>query len=237
MIDFHTHLLPGIDDGSQSVEETKAILQAMYAQGVTAVVATPHFDMRRESVESFLKRRERALEQVSGLGITTPVVIPGAEVLYCGVPLYQCEQLEKLCIGSSRYLLIETLYNDWTEEFQNDLHRLMLEKNITPVLAHIERYYFLGKNRKKIRSLNQNGVLLQMNAEAFLYKKMQRSAYKILKKEAVSVLGSDCHNMTRRPPNLGEAVEVIKNRFGEEVLERFSVCESKILNAINKERE
>ena len=179
MVDFHSHILPAMDDGSESVEQSVEMLAAMQAQGVDTVVATPHFDMRQENPEQFLARRQESLEKLQGESLPDIRLIPGAEVLYCGVPLYRYENLDKVCIGDTRYLLIETLFPVWTEEFRQDLQYLMMERNIVPILAHIERYYFIRKNRSMIRDLRREGALLQMNAEAFLHPKTRRRALKI----------------------------------------------------------
>lgn len=222
MVDFHSHILPAMDDGSESVEQSIKMLAAMQEQGIDTVVATPHFDMRQEKPEQFLARRRESFHKLQQEAPSTIRVIPGAEVLYCGVPLHRCEDLDKVCIGDTRYLLIETLFPEWTEEFRLDLQYLMMERNIIPILAHIERYYFIGKNRNMIRALRRDGALLQMNAEAFLYSKTQRRAMKVFKKESVHILGSDCHNMTQRPPNLGAAVALIQRQVGEEILDWFA---------------
>ena len=222
MVDFHSHILPAMDDGSESVEQSLQMLAAMQAQGIDTVVATPHFDMRQEKPEQFLARRRESFKKLQKEAPSNIWVIPGAEVLYCGVPLHRCEDLDKVCIGDTRYLLIETLSPAWTEEFCLDLQYLMMERNIIPILAHIERYYFIGKNRSLIRALRRDGVLLQMNAEAFLHPKMRRRAMKIFKKESVHIRGSDCHNLTQRPPNLGQAVALMQRQMGGEILDWFA---------------
>ncbi len=223
MVDFHTHILPKMDDGSQSVEESVHMLEEIKNQGICAVAATPHFDMQQESIDCFLMRRQQAMEELQAADCSGVTILPGAEVLYCGVPLHSYENLEQLCIGKSRYMLIETLFPQWTKEFQNDLEFLMLERNIIPILAHVERYY-TSKNRTIIRELSKAGVVLQMNAEVLLDKKMSRKAWKLLRKETVSLLGSDCHNLTYRPPNLGKAVEQLTNVLGDDVAAWFSKC-------------
>lgn len=216
MIDFHSHVLPSMDDGSQSVEESKQMLEEMQKQGVDIVVATPHFDMRQEGPDEFLLRRKQAMEMLAEVIPTDTQVIVGAEVLYCGVPLHTLDQLEQLCIGNTRYLLIETIIQEWADDFYSEMQYLMLQRNITPILAHMERYYFIGKNREMIHRLNDSGVVLQMNAEAFLKPGMSRKALKILKREPIRLLGSDCHNTSLRPPNLREACERIGKAVGQE---------------------
>ncbi len=230
MVDFHTHILPFMDDGSQSIEESAKMLIQMQEQGVKVVVATSHFDMRREGPLEFLARREKAMQALAKVIPEGICVVPGAEVLYCGVPLHSIENLERLCIGNSRYLLIESMVPDWMEEFHHDLQYLMMQQNITPVLAHIERYYYMGKNRKMIHRLSIEGVILQMNADAFLQPQMSRKAFKILRKEVVRLLGSDCHNTTFRQPNLKQAAEKIADIAGQEKIDMMMAYANKVLS-------
>lgn len=230
MVDFHTHILPFMDDGSKSVEESVKMLKQMQEQGVKVAVATSHFDMRREGPMEFLARREKAMQALADVVPKGICIVPGAEVLYCGVPLHSIENLEQLCIGSSRYLLIESMIPDWTEEFQYDLQYLMMQRNITPVLAHIERYYYIGKNRKMIHRLSNEGAVLQMNADAFLKPQMSRKAFKILRKEFVRLLGSDCHNTTSRQPNLKQAAEKIVDIAGQEKIDMMMAYANRILS-------
>lgn len=229
MVDFHTHILPFMDDGSQSVEESAEMLLQMQKQGIKVVVATSHFDMRRESLIEFLARREKAMQALAKVVPEGICIVPGAEVLYCGVAVHSIENLEQLCIGNSRHLLIESMVPDWMEEFRYDLQYLMMQQNITPVLAHIERYYYIGKNRKMIHRLSNDGAVLQMNANAFLKPQMSRKAFKILRKENVRLLGSDCHNTTSRQPNLKRAAERIAEVAGQEKIDRMMAYANKIL--------
>lgn len=217
MIDFHTHILPEMDDGSQSVEESLKMLRLEREQGIDAVVLTPHFDMRKEAVEEFLARREAAMAKLSAAEMPEMKLIPGAELLYSNIGLRQYENLEALCIGG-RYLLIETMEPEWTQAFQTDLQYLILERNIIPILAHVERYYWIGKNRKILRALREGGALLQMNAEFFLHKQTLRKAMKLFQKEKIHLLGSDCHHLNFRIPNLGIAVQKIQAHFGEDAI-------------------
>ena len=100
---------------------------------------------------------------------------------------------------------------------------LMIERNIIPVLAHVERYYYIRKNRSIIRNLSQEGVVLQVNAETLLNKKTSRRVWKILKKETVGLIGSDCHNLSVRSPNLADAAEKMKKVLGTEKTSQFFI--------------
>ena len=224
MVDFHTHILPGIDDGSSCIAQTAEMLEEMYRQNISAVVATPHFDMRRESIDDFLERRNDAYEQIKEYAKEIQIVL-GAEVLFCGSFLDYIDGIEKLCIGKTRYMLIEGFREPWDVEMQQSLSRLMTERSIIPVFAHIERYYGTHKNRNVLCALRQNGAIWQMNTQVLLRRWTRRFGLNMLQKGLVQVLGSDCHDTQLRPPNLGKAAEVVQKHAGIGVwnaIENFS---------------
>ena len=229
MVDFHTHILPGMDDGSSSVSQTLEMLQEMHQQKISTVVATPHFDMRKESIDDFLKRRDESFGKLQEC-LLGPKMILGAEVLLCGSYLHHIEGLEKLCIGRTRYMLIEGFTDPWGIEMQHSLSRLMTERNIIPILAHMERYYGIPKNREIMYALWQQGAVWQMNAQVLLRRWTRRFGLRMLRKGFVQVLGSDCHDMQLRPPNLGKAVEVVQRYAGMDVLHEIEVCSEKMIS-------
>ena len=214
MIDMHTHILPKIDDGSKSAEQTAMMLEEMHKQGVGTIVATPHFDMRRESVDDFLKRRQKSVELLADSGVDTSCIRLGAEVLYCGVGLNHLENVEKLCIEGTRCILVEPINNKWGTTFKADMLRLVDELNIYPIIAHIERYA-TRSNIKLLCDLEEEGVFAQSNAEFFISRRTRGRAFRMLKKDIIQFLGSDCHNMSSRQPNLGMAIDLISSKFGE----------------------
>ena len=217
MIDFHTHILPGMDDGSKDLEQTYLMLDEMKKKGIDVVVATPHFDMESESIESFISRRDEAFSKLK-LDESYPEIILGAEVLYTGDYLYNAEGIEKLCMGNTRFMLIEGQIERWEVGFRDCLLKLILEKGIIPIIAHIERYIDIGKNKQILETLMDQGAVLQMNADYFMYRRTRRKALKLFKTGFVHLLGSDCHNMENRPPNLNDAVEVLREYIGEDAI-------------------
>ena len=217
MIDVHTHILPQMDDGSKSAEQSVQMLNAMQAQGVRLLAATPHFDMRKENIDEFLARRSKAFERLNAARTEDdPKIIPGAEVLYCGVSLSRMEKVEKLCIGDGNYMLVETLTMQWDDFFEDCLYQLLAEQNITPIVAHIDRYLPYRKNRAILHRLKNRGVLMQVNAGFFLRRLSRGRALRLLKNGMIHVIGSVCHDTVRRPPNLGAAGAVIEKHLGKQ---------------------
>ena len=228
MIDWHTHILPEMDDGSRSVEESNQMLQALHEQEIDCVIATPHFLANREPVEHFLARREQAYRQLSQLGgEDLPRVICGAEVLYYP-GISRLEGLERLAIGDSNLLLLEMPMEKWTEYTIRELGELSGTSGLTIVLAHIERY--LGfQSRGVVDRLCENGLLMQVNASFFNNFGTRHKAFKLLQAGNIHFIGSDCHNTDTRPPRIGYAYGWIEKKFGKEYVLQMQEYNSRML--------
>lgn len=220
MIDFHSHILPCMDDGSKSAEESLSLLSRLSEQGVTCVVATPHFYAERESVAHFLERRNASFHTLKEvLPATAPTVLLGAEVCYYG-GISRLEELASLCVENSRLLLLEMPFTRWTQSVVNEVVDLACRSNLTVVLAHVERYVE-WQERRVWERLQRSGVLFQVNASAFMGFWSRRRMVKWLKAGAVHLLGSDCHSIAHRPPRIGEAMAVIKRACGDGFVSDF----------------
>lgn len=216
MIDIHSHILPGMDDGSRSVEESLAMLEALAAQGITCVAATPHFYAEENSPERFLARRAASAEHLRvawrpGL----PELRLGAEVCYFE-GIGRCEGIERLCIEDTGLLLLEMPFSQWGCHALHEVWELQNRLGVTVLLAHIERY-LRWQSGEAWRVLGEWGVLNQCNASFFLDWRTRGKAMRMLRDGRVHLLGSDCHNMEERKPRFGEALEVLGGR-GREIL-------------------
>lgn len=220
MIDFHSHILPCVDDGSRSVDETLKMLEMMSAQGVKTVVATPHFDVSEQTADEFLQKRNAAYNRVlQARPEVDPEIVLGAEVRYYdGISHF--DSLDKLTVQNSRLLLLEMPLLQWSSYWVDEVCKISSLGKITVVLAHIERYLNLQKPYV-LPTLIQNGVLIQSNASFFTSRFSSRKALRMLKKNQIQFLGSDCHNLTTRPPNMQSALNVIAKKFGNEFLNDF----------------
>ena len=139
IIDFHSHILPGADHGSSSVETSMAQLNMAKNAGVTRLIATPHFYPHRHTLEKFLTRREAAFKALSAqLSDGMPEVVLGAEVLVC--PGFEnFEGIEQLCISGTNFMLVELPFSNFNEEYAFTVKKIM-KKGIEVVLAHVDRY-------------------------------------------------------------------------------------------------
>lgn len=220
MIDWHSHILPNLDDGSRDVSESIAMLTALKQQGCKTVIATPHFYANDESVAEFLQRREEAFEALKGeLPEGTPRIVLGAEVRYYQ-GISHLEELERLCITGSKLLLVEMQMQKWTEYMIRELVELAGSQQVTVIMAHIERYIKL-QPKKTLERLRESGVLMQSNASFFESVSIRRKALKMLLQGDIHFIGSDCHNMTSRPPHIAKAYEFMQKKLSGEFVSQF----------------
>lgn len=223
MIDFHSHILPGIDDGSKSLEESLAMLRMEREQGITHIVATPHFYPRYDKPEEFLQRRDRAEEQLRRLiemESEMPQLTVGAEVYYFR-GISDSDFLPKLTFRGKSCIMIEMPHAPWPETVFEELRQIYDRWGIVPIIAHIDRYIKPLRTFRIPDKLESLPVLIQANGDFFLNISTSRMALRMLKENRIHLLGSDCHNTSSRRPNLGEAVEVIEKRLSTTVIDRI----------------
>lgn len=214
MIDFHSHILPAVDDGSKDTEESLALLRMLAEQGVDTVVATPHFYANSETVEQFLGRRAAALETLqNAVTPDLPRILLGAEVKYYeGVS--RLAALDALCMEGTRLLLLEMPMSRWTEYTVREVIDLASLRGLTVVLAHVERYHD-RQSAAVWQRLLDNDVLMQVNATYFTDLATRAQAIRRLKRGEIHLLGSDCHDVAVRPPYLDQAAARIQKKLGD----------------------
>ena len=194
-VDFHAHILPGADHGSQNINMSMTLLRAAASAGVDTIVATPHFyPSKGESVGDFILRREQAFEQLrQALEQASPDlcnirIIRGAEVMVSGT-LCDLPGLEQLCIEHTRYMLIERRPElPLTNSECNVYLRLQSVYGITPVIAHIDRY-----DPAAVEELAQLELPMQINASGLCGFPSRRRCRRWLQAGNVCALGSDVH--------------------------------------------
>lgn len=228
MIDFHTHILPGIDDGSRDIEMTAKMLETEASQGVTHIYATPHFYAHRRSVQQFVERRRGAFAQTRELFSTRedlPEITAGAEVYYFR-GMGRAEQLPELCIEGTDILLLEMPFDQWHSEQYRDVLDIIRKRHLRVVLAHVERYESLQKDRSVWEEIINMPLTIQMNAGSFIAgltsgmhaRHTAKFCLRMLENYDNCIIGTDCHNLTDRAPNLAEARKVIEKKAGRDRL-------------------
>jgi protein-tyrosine phosphatase len=226
-----------MDDGCKTPEQSVEALRLSYAQGVRAIFATPHY-YPVESVEAFLARRKAAWEslqaEIRRQGVTDiPQIVLGAEVAY-RPGISSAEGIEKLCLGSADYLLLELPFRAWGKEELRQVSNFGSVRGIIPVLAHYERYRTL-QSKEIYGQMARQDVLIQKNAESFSGFFGERRACREVKAGRCHLLGSDCHNLRSRKPNLPMAVESLQRRGLQKELDRITQIGWEIFSLANKE--
>lgn len=208
MIDFHSHILPDMDDGSDSIQMSLGMLRMSFLRGVDTIVVTPHFYADEEYPCDFFERRknsfEALLEAMFAEPEVFPHVIPGAEVLYFP-GIGNAEDIAAFKIAGSDAILIEPPMIPWQDSMLDDIASLRDTCSCTPVIAHVDRFMDYLDDEALIDRVLERKMLVQVNAEYFINTKSQRKAFQNLKKGKIHLLGSDCHNLTSRAPNLSAA--------------------------------
>jgi len=231
MIDFHSHILPKIDDGSQSIEQSIQMLQMSKEQGISTIIATPHFYIKRTSVEQFLEMREKSFndlnEHIPKIE-ELPNILLGAEVkFFNGIGNF--EQLKNLCINNTKYVLLEMPFEPWSKRVLREVENIIASRNIIPIIAHIERYIGFQKDAKTLQELINMNLLVQMNGEFVNSIFSRKKAISFLDSNIVQLIGSDCHNTTSRKPNLGKAYEIIRKKCGNNMVDKITQCGKMVL--------
>ena len=227
MTDLHTHILPGIDDGARDAGESLALLRMEKEQGIKAVVLTPHFFRGKESPKHFLQRRQKAVETLEAHLLKLPEEdreelpkrLLGAEVAW--VPnLPDWDELSDLCMGETKHLLLELPFTPWNDRMIDRMYDLMNRTDITPVIAHLERYLKIPRP-EHVREILNLGVPVQVSGDVLLHFTTRSGAMKLLKNHQAHILASDCHNIGKRPPNIKDAMDVVRRKLGDQQVERL----------------
>lgn len=195
IIDIHTHLLPNVDDGSDSLDKTIEHLQRISELGVEKLFLTPHYMLGKyaNKKEHIRKQFELLKQEVDKHMISTELIL-GAEV-YCDDTLLKQVQEEKLTLGDSNYVLFETSLNDISDNSKQFIYELQMNR-FRPILAHPERYSYVHAHHNIVKEFMNRDVLIQVNASSLLGyhgKKVKSIAWKLLHKGYVHFVASDDH--------------------------------------------
>lgn len=205
LIDIHTHILFGIDDGARDLEESIEMAQMWSSQNVHTVVASPHFDIKKDNREDFLETRDRntdLLRKELKIKSINLEILKSAELYFRHNLIH--EDLSPFTIEGTNTLLIELPTRSVPPQIASTFEELIMQ-GYQVILVHIERYPILKNDLELFYNLANMGVIFQVNAETIL--KEQSSWLKAaIKKNYVHLLGSDAHRKDKRLPNIEEAL-------------------------------
>ncbi|MBR2861505.1 MAG: hypothetical protein IKB86_06680 [Clostridia bacterium] len=225
MIDFHSHLLPGFDDGAKNEAQLEEMLSLLQTQGVKSVVLTPHFYPHSQRISDFVKERNKRVVETKNVfdkfGFKLHV---GAEV-YLLDTLLTKENLTQLCIDGGNYIMLEIPFGDANEEQLIKLiNKLSVDFDVIPIIAHIDRYPRLFK-RQFLEELAEIGCLVQFNIECLENVFIRHRVKKFLSDDLLHLAGSDCHNTTTRRPNF----DILQKYLSEQLIHKITSNGKKIL--------
>lgn len=227
-VDFHCHILPRMDDGSRCVEDSLQMLRMSAGQGIGQVILTPHFYPQHTTPQRFLEKRERSfgmLMEALGAEAGLPALRCGAEVYYYP-QMSHSEALTELAIQGTNCILVEMPFGPWSDRMYRELGEIYENLGLVPIVAHLDRYLGRFRDHGITERLADLPVLVQANADFFL---RGRKGMNMLGKHQIHLLGSDCHNLTDRRPNLGEALGKIEQKLGKDALRWVRANERRVL--------
>ncbi|AGE23904.1 phosphotyrosine protein phosphatase [Geobacillus sp. GHH01] len=234
MIDIHSHILPGVDDGAKTMDDAIAMAKAAVDEGITTIIATPHhhngkYDNPSSSVTTAVRQLNAQLEQNH-----IPLkVLAGQEVRLHGDLLDNWEKGDLLPLGEETpYILVEFPF-DHVPRYANQLLFEMQLKGLTPVIAHPERNSEIIEKPDRLYELVQKGVLTQVTAASvagFFGKNIQKFSMQLIEANWVHFIASDAHNLTSRSFQMRTAYDTIDCEFGIDAVYFFQENAEQLVN-------
>ena len=228
MIDTHVHILPGVDDGPETIEESLALAHALVQEGIRCAVATPHYNdefPQRPAAE--IRWRVDALQQELDRHGIPLRLFAGHEALIKPGLVEDIQAGRLATLNGSRYLLLELWNTTWLPQTERVIFDLRVH-GIVPILAHPERYRAIQKDPDRLAALQRQGVLAQLTASSLIGMQgntTRRCAEFLLKKGLISCIASDAHGSHRRPPGvvagLQRATELLGQRHVYQMVETW----------------
>lgn len=236
MIDLHCHILPGVDDGAQTLKDSIKMAKKAVNDGITHILCTPHHNSKYENP------KQKVLVQVAALQAElTKRNIPltlyeGQEVRIFEHLMTEILQDDILFADvTDRYLMLE-LPTDHLPDYADDLIQQLVNQNMTPILVHPERYQFFLANPSLLEKYLKMGCLAQVTAPSIvgIYgKKIQKLAHYFIKHSMVQMIASDAHSLDNRDFYLAEAYQLIRKKYGEGKLEYYDRVARDVINGDN----
>ena len=196
--DIHSHLLPGIDDGVKSIEESIEVIQHLSNLGFKKLITTPHImsDYYKNTPEIINTKLQEVKKAVTSAGI--PIEIEAAAEYYLDEYFYSLISNDKeLLTFGDNYILFETSFSVEPLILKEVIFRLN-SAGYKPVYAHPERYFYLQENRELLNQLIDQGLLFQLNilsVKGYYSKQVQKMAEELIDRNAIAFVGTDCHNL------------------------------------------
>lgn len=224
MIDIHCHILPGIDDGAATIEDSVAIANAAVKEGITTIVATPHhknnqFSNPKSSILTNVNNLNTVLKQ-ENIPLT---ILPGQEVRIYGEVLEDYYKEEILTLNHTKYLFIEFPSSSVPRYAERLLYELQTE-GIIPIIVHPERNKELQEKPDLLYQFVKNGALTQVTASSvagYFGKNVKKFSERLIECNLTHFLASDAHNVHNRSFKMMEGLDVVEENFGVDYVYLF----------------
>lgn len=239
LIDIHSHILPGVDDGAKTEADSIAMAKAALDQGIQTIIATPHhrnraFDNYKQEIVSNVNILNNLLEQED---IPLEVLV-GQEVRIYGELLEDYDYGEIQSLADTKYVLVEFPFGEVPQYTEQLLYDIQV-KGLRPIIAHPERNRELIQNHDRMYELIRNGALAQLTAASLLGdfgKEIEQFSHQLLEANLVQFIASDAHNTDTRGFGLQEAYDIVKEQYGIEMYYMFLENSELLVDDLNVNR-
>ena len=234
MIDIHSHLIPNVDDGAKSPEETIELIKEAREAGITDIILTPHYIINsyEQNAETLILLKDKLQQIINSENIKVNLHI-GMEVYITDNLVEILKQNKILTLAGSKYLLMELPLNTNVQYLDMVIFKL-IENNIIPIIAHPERYKFVQEDPSKVRELIESGCLIQSNIGSILGiygKKAKKTIKYLLKNDLINFIATDTHRKNTIYHLLEKGIKKIEKITGKEKAEELTNLNvQKILN-------
>lgn len=220
--DIHTHILPGVDDGSSDMKETINMLNMAYQQGIRTIIATPHYKAGRSNrpVEELYKLRDEVDKQAKKIDSNFTILL-GNELFYTESIIEDLSHKKALTLNGTNYVLVEFEFGETFKAIYRGLGNL-IRSGYIPILAHVERYKSINKNIDLINEISELGCYIQMNCNSLkggLFNTQAATNMKLVNCGLIHFLGSDCHNEKVRIPIMKSVIETLYKKCDKEIVD------------------
>ena len=229
-IDFHSHFLPGIDDGAKNTSVGCEMAHESFKQGTEYLVATPHFyPFDSITIDEAITKRDEALYKILSYSkenhISIPKIIRGFEVAY-DKSLLSMDNLDKFCIDNTNHILLELPYGNWSKNLVEEIYELSIS-GYNIILAHIERY--LSINGERVLNFVDLDVKFQISCSVPIKGEDRMFLNYLIKNKRYCIMGTDMHNMDTRPCDISDSFKRFEKKYKKEAEDLFYNNSYKIL--------
>lgn len=234
-IDIHSHILPGLDDGSRSMEQSIEMLRIAYEEGITVMIATPHnMPSKGQPSLKMVKERVRELQHEAQMEDIPIEIMMGTEYYFREKVLQLLEEDAAIMMNSSEFVLVE--FDPMVEKiyFRNAI-RDVLAAGFRPIVAHVERYAKVMSDKSMLRDLKKMGALIQVNAASVIGDNgriAKRDVKRLLKEQLVDFVGTDAHSNGKRAPFMNKCASYLYKKYDTQYVDEllFANAQNYLLN-------